>query len=188
MQMCHTYLLNFTQWIIYCPLVYILLIFKLFSLHKRFVATYESGSLRKFQEGRTDTIRSCSVATAAYCAAMLDSNMSTRDRAKLLRDAVWAHRKYTDDVHTRSWNLFNTWFTICTSAKFVWQVVNGLGIDRHLFGLKMIAKENSIDIPALFTDQTFHTGGHWVISTSQVHELSLYDQCHGNTTYAAMVT
>ena len=48
------------------------------------------------------------------------------------------------------------------------QVVKGQGIDRHMFGLKMIAKENGIALPELFTDETFHVAGHWKLSTSQV--------------------
>ena len=63
-------------------------------------ASYESGSLRKFKLGRTDTIRSASIASHAYCQAMCDSSVPVTEKAKLLREAIQSHRKYTDGVRT----------------------------------------------------------------------------------------
>jgi len=107
-------------------------------------ATYESGSLRRFQHGRTETIRSCSVASHAFTKAMDDDSMTDQERAELLRKAAQAHRKYTDEV------------------------VNGQAIDRHLLGLKLTALENGMDIPAIFMDQSFKENTHFRLSTSQV--------------------
>lgn len=106
--------------------------------------TYESGSLRKFQHGRTDTIRSCSSASLAYCQAMTSPKIPPRDQANLLRSALASHRSYTD------------------------QVINGEGIDRHLLGLKFIALENKIEVPELLRDEVHETTTYWKISTSQV--------------------
>ena len=67
-------------------------------LYQRGAATYESGSLRRFAEGRTDTIRSCSIESDAYCRAMLSDDVSQQERATLLRAAIAAHRQYSNAV------------------------------------------------------------------------------------------
>ena len=69
-----------------------------FRLYGHSTATYESGSLRRFLLGRTDTIRSCTSASHAYCQAMVNSDRSATEKVKLLQQAVAAHRKYTDEV------------------------------------------------------------------------------------------
>ena len=69
-------------------------------LYGKNTATYESGSLRRFQGGRTEVIRSCSVASDAYCRAMVEGNLSMETRGQLLRDAITAHRNYTAEVST----------------------------------------------------------------------------------------
>ncbi|KAK2145778.1 hypothetical protein LSH36_658g01036 [Paralvinella palmiformis] len=108
------------------------------------VATYESGSLRLFHRGRTDTIRSCTSASLEYCQTMVNPNSSISEKVQKLRDAVMAHRKYTDEV------------------------IKGQGIDRHFLGLKLIALENGIDLPKLLTDPVFESSCYWQLSTSQV--------------------
>lgn len=45
-------------------------------------ATYESASLRMFHLGRTDTIRSASVASLTFVKAMDDPNVTVRDRGQ----------------------------------------------------------------------------------------------------------
>lgn len=62
------------------------------------VPTYESGSLRRFHHGRTDTIRSCSQESAVFCRVALDEQVPASERARLLRLAVSAHSKYTEEV------------------------------------------------------------------------------------------
>lgn len=69
-------------------------------LYGKFVASYESGSLRRFQEGRTDNIRGNTREAAAYCRSMTDPSKSVEERGRLLRQAVKAHRAYTNDVST----------------------------------------------------------------------------------------
>ena len=68
------------------------------SMYKQPCATYESGSLRMFQLGRTDTIRSCSSASLAFCQAMNDKSVPDSKKVELLKQAVTAHRKYTSAV------------------------------------------------------------------------------------------
>ncbi|ELT93087.1 hypothetical protein CAPTEDRAFT_218819 [Capitella teleta] len=116
-----------------------------YQIHGHSTATYESGSLRKFRHGRTDTIRSCSIASHAFCQSMrADSGCSGAEKAQRLRAAVQAHRAYTD------------------------QVVNGQGIDRHLLGLKLIALENGVEVPQLLNHPLYQRSCNWQISTSQV--------------------
>lgn len=109
-------------------------------------ATYESASLRKFQHGRTDTIRSCTNASHEFAQAMISSELSENivEKRKLLLDAINAHRQYTQ-----------------------WAVSGG-GVDRHLLGLKLIAKEHGKNIPDLLMEPSVAGTSHWKLSTSQV--------------------
>ncbi|XP_067931343.1 carnitine O-acetyltransferase-like isoform X2 [Watersipora subatra] len=106
-------------------------------------ATYESASTRMFQLGRTDTIRSCTPASLAFCQTMHDSS-DRAVQAKAFVDAVHAHREYTAAA------------------------VAGQGIDRHLLGLKLIAIENGMNVPDLHMDPTYSKAFHFNLSTSQV--------------------
>lgn len=50
--------------------------------------------------------------------------------------------------------------------------MQGFGVDRHLLGLKLAAKELDIEVPKLFFDAGFVRSLHMRISTSQVFNLS----------------
>ena len=67
-------------------------------IHKRPCATYETASLRRFQLGRTDTIRSCSTDTLEFTQGMENPALPDAAKVALLRQAVKSHRKYTDEV------------------------------------------------------------------------------------------
>ena len=64
-------------------------------MHGCFAPAHETGTLRKFQHGRTDTIRATTMESNRYCYSMVDSRASEGDRAGRLREAIDAHRKYT---------------------------------------------------------------------------------------------
>ncbi|BFZ05970.1 hypothetical protein BsWGS_09009 [Bradybaena similaris] len=115
-----------------------------YRIYKQPCATYESGSLRRYHLGRTDTIRSCSTASVAFTKGMDDESLPHNRKVDLLKEAVKSHKKYTDDT------------------------VNGKGIDRHLLGLKLVALENNMNIPELFMDLAFKESTHFRLSTSQV--------------------
>lgn len=51
---------------------------------------------------------------------------------------------------------------------FTMQAVKGQGIDRHLLGLKLIALENNMKVPALHMDVAYSLSSHHNVSTSQV--------------------
>ncbi|KAJ8965293.1 hypothetical protein NQ314_004222 [Rhamnusium bicolor] len=115
-----------------------------YRLHKVPGAHYESAATRKYIHGRTETIRSCSIESIAFAKAMLDSGKSDAERVTALKNAIESHKKYSVEA------------------------VNGFGVDRHLFGLKLIALENGLEVPAIYKDLAFTRSTHMRLSTSQV--------------------
>eukprot|EP00117_Sycon_ciliatum_P031805 scpid51630/ scgid24814/ Carnitine O-acetyltransferase; Carnitine acetyltransferase len=106
--------------------------------------TYESGSIRRYSRGRTETIRSASVASDAFVRACAKTDDVSVEKAELLRQAVLAHSEYS------KWAVF------------------GQGFDRHLLGLRLIAKENGIPMPPVFEDPNYWESLNFRLSTSQV--------------------
>ncbi|CAF0956245.1 unnamed protein product [Adineta steineri] len=117
-----------------------------FRMHKKCGATYESGSLRRYHLGRTETIRSCTLEALKFAFAMSEQHHETSNAAKyhLFLNALQAQRQYTTDA------------------------INAKGIDRHLLGLKLIATENNIPKPALYDHVSYKRAMHFILSTSQV--------------------
>ncbi|KAM8715751.1 hypothetical protein ACLKA7_002747 [Drosophila subpalustris] len=115
-----------------------------YKMHKVPGAQYESAHLRIFENGRTETIRSCSNESLAFCKAMTEGKASVKEKAALLREAVVGHQKY---------------------ARLALQ---GLGVDRHLLGLKMMAQENGLPIPEFYSSPGYTKSMHFRVSTSQV--------------------
>jgi carnitine O-acetyltransferase len=107
-------------------------------------AAYESAGTRWFKYGRTDTIRSTTNAAHAFVKAMTNPDTQAEEKANLLVNAVIAHSNYTQEA------------------------ISGQAIDRHLLGLKLIASENGIETPALYTDVAYSRSQHFRLSTSQV--------------------
>ena len=115
-----------------------------YRIHESAPATYESASLRRFRLGRTDTIRSCSIASHTFAQAAASKNGSLSDLAELLRKAVVDHKQYTNDA------------------------IAGQAIDRHLLGLRLIAKKSGQEEPLIFKDSTYKKAMSFNLSTSQV--------------------
>ena len=105
--------------------------------------TYESAATRRFQQGRTETCRSVSDESVAFCNAMADPEISPEECVKKFRAALDAHVRYISDAS------------------------DGKGVDRHLFGLKKCLKEGE-EMPALFKDPAFGYSSTWYLSTSQL--------------------
>lgn len=82
---------------------------------------------------------------------MCDNSVSDPEKVKALKDAVTSHKNYAT------------------------MAMKGEGIDRHLLGLKLIAKENGLPVPELFADDGFVKSTHYRISTSQVRLMLLTD-------------
>ena len=69
-------------------------------MHGKCGATYESGSLRRYHLGRTETIRSCTLEAQKFARAMSERHHETSNESKykLFLDAMQAQRQYTTDV------------------------------------------------------------------------------------------
>lgn len=156
-----------------------------FPVHGETVATYETAQTRlvdalyfllctqrarhcrQFYRGRTECVRTASTEAKRWCVAMqlLDGMRGSQrapaddaaanaivgaepaalDAAQLLMAAVEAHNRQ------------------------MMQCTNGQGIDRHMFGLRILAAANGLDEPAVFADECFKRASTFKLSTSQVH-------------------
>ena len=105
--------------------------------------TYESAATRRFQQGRTETCRSVSDESVAFCNGMADPEVPPEECVKLFRAALDAHVKYVTDAS------------------------DGRGVDRHLFGLKKLLREGE-ELPTLYKDPAFAYSSTWFLSTSQL--------------------
>ncbi|SPC63476.1 probable carnitine O-acetyltransferase, mitochondrial precursor [Ustilago sp. UG-2017b] len=104
--------------------------------------TYESAQTRKFKWGRTETIRSASIESKAFCEAM-ESHSSDAERYEKFQAAVKQHLSYASAA------------------------ADGQGVDRHLFGLKKLLKEGE-KVPAIYEDPAYGLSLTWKLSTSQI--------------------
>ena len=112
-------------------------------------STYESVVTLRFYKGRTETGRTVSSDTVAFCKAMTDGGegggvSSAARKASLLRAAAKAHGR-----------------TVAAAA-------SGQGVDRHLFALRIAALEGGTEPPALLDDPLVARASGWQLSTSQV--------------------
>ncbi|KAF3480496.1 carnitine acetyl transferase [Arthroderma uncinatum] len=114
-----------------------------FKMYGKNRPTYESASTRKYKLGRTETTRSVSDNSVAFCKAQADPSVSREELVKLFRSAVAAHSKYTAEASV------------------------GKGVDRHLFGLKKLIRDGEA-VPSLFQDPAYAYSGSWFLSTSQL--------------------
>ena len=112
-------------------------------MHGRNRPTYESAATRRFQQGRTETCRSVSVQSVAWCDAMADPDASREESERRFRAALDAQTKYIADASA------------------------GKGVDRHLLGLKLCLKEGE-EMPAVYKDPAYGYSSSWFLSTSQL--------------------
>uniref|UniRef100_A0A673CQ38 Choline O-acetyltransferase n=1 Tax=Sphaeramia orbicularis TaxID=375764 RepID=A0A673CQ38_9TELE len=125
--------------------------------HGRPVSTYESASIRRFQEGRVDNIRSATPEALAFVKAMTDGKLSTSESEKMemLYNAITAQTKYTI------------------------LAITGMAIDNHLLGLRDIAHELKMEKPDLFKDEAYFISNQFILSTSQVPTTVEMFCCYG---------
>ncbi|XP_076172764.1 carnitine O-palmitoyltransferase whd isoform X2 [Ptiloglossa arizonensis] len=105
----------------------------------KFNLTYEASMTRLFREGRTETVRPCTIESTKWVNAMEDKEASVNHKYKLLIDAAKQHQRGYQDA-------------MC-----------GKGIDRHLFCLYVVSKYLEVDSP--FLKQVLSEP--WKLSTSQ---------------------
>lgn len=124
----------------YVQMVIQLAYFKMYGKNR---PTYESASVRKFQQGRTETTRTVSDESTAFCKAFADPNVTREEVVKLFRAALAQHTKYTLEAS------------------------DGRGVDRHLFGLKKLLQPGE-KLPSIYQDPAFTYSSSWYISSSQL--------------------
>ncbi|XP_034255804.1 carnitine O-palmitoyltransferase 1, liver isoform isoform X2 [Thrips palmi] len=105
----------------------------------KFSLTYEASMTRLYLEGRTETVRPCTIESAAWVKAMENKNSNTEERIALLQTACKVHHQGIQDA-------------MC-----------GKGIDRHLFCLYVVSKYLEVDSP--FLKEVLSEP--WRLSTSQ---------------------
>ncbi|XP_014215150.1 carnitine O-palmitoyltransferase 1, liver isoform isoform X2 [Copidosoma floridanum] len=105
----------------------------------KFCLTYEASMTRLYREGRTETVRPCTIESSAWVKAMENKSSTVEERYKLLKAAAVQHQKGYQDA-------------MC-----------GKGIDRHLFCLYVISKYLEVDSP--FLKEVLSEP--WKLSTSQ---------------------
>ncbi|NXP64737.1 CPT1A palmitoyltransferase, partial [Chloropsis cyanopogon] len=105
----------------------------------KFSLTYEASMTRLFREGRTETVRSCTVESCRFVQAMEDPTESRENTLKFFRLAANKHQ-----------HLYRLAMT-------------GAGIDRHLFCLYVVSKYLAVDSP--FLKEVLSEP--WRLSTSQ---------------------
>ncbi|XP_063187947.1 carnitine O-palmitoyltransferase 1, liver isoform isoform X2 [Chroicocephalus ridibundus] len=105
----------------------------------KFCLTYEASMTRLFREGRTETVRSCTVESCNFVRSMEDPTESSENKLKLFRLAATKHQ-----------HLYRLAMT-------------GAGIDRHLFCLYVVSKYLAVDSP--FLKEVLSEP--WRLSTSQ---------------------
>ncbi|MFH4976045.1 hypothetical protein AB6A40_002754 [Gnathostoma spinigerum] len=110
-----------------------------FRNQKKFALTYEASMTRLYREGRTETIRSCTLESCDFVRAMLDPEKTGEERLELLRIASEYHSKLTRES------------------------MIGKGVDRHLFALYVVKRYLEEDAPLL--DKIFPPT--YLLSTSQ---------------------
>ncbi|KAM6201358.1 peroxisomal carnitine O-octanoyltransferase isoform 2-T2 [Rhynchocyon petersi] len=118
-----------------------------YRLHGRPGCCYETAMTRYFYHGRTETMRPCTMEAVRWCQSMQDPSASLQERRQRMLQAFAKHNKLMKE---------------CSAGK---------GFDRHLLGLLLIAKEEKLPVPELFTDPLFSKsggGGNFVLSTSLV--------------------
>lgn len=126
----------------YCQMALQLAYYK---LHKTLAPTYETGTMRVYYHGRTETVRSCSIEVKEWIDAMTNTKATAAQKSKFFKDAA------------------NAQFRLMADAR------KGKGFDRHLFGLWCMAYENDIPIPEFYDDPLYQKsggGGNFVLSTS----------------------
>ncbi|XP_026798391.3 choline O-acetyltransferase [Pangasianodon hypophthalmus] len=131
--------------------------FAFYRCHGRPVPTYESASIRRFQQGRVENIRSSTAEALEFVKAMTDKKSSLMDAEKMekLCDAIKAQTNYTI------------------------LAITGMAIDNHLLGLREISKELNLEKPEIFTDETYIISNQFILSTSQVPTTVEMFCCYG---------
>lgn len=120
-----------------------------YRLHGKQVGTYEATQMRPFLHGRTETTRTVSKESSQFVKRMgkianfNDDTAAIDEKKALLQYAVNSH------------------------AKYIGNAGKGKGVDRHFFGMAMLADEKD-KMPDLYSDPLFIRSKTWRVSTSHL--------------------
>ncbi|KAJ2489525.1 Carnitine O-acetyltransferase mitochondrial [Coemansia sp. RSA 2050] len=114
-----------------------------YKLYGKSRATYEAAATRAFAHGRTETCRSVSSESVAFCEQFETTTASAEAKLSALQAAVKAHGTYAK---------------MCSEGK---------GVDRHLLGLRLSLRPGE-EKPKIFQDVAYTESSHWYLSTSQL--------------------
>ena len=121
----------------------------MYRLHGKQTGTYEATQMRPYLHGRTETTRSVSMESCAFVKCMglqptfEDCESSLKEKRLLLQKSTTSHVKY------------------------IGKAGSGKGVDRHLFGMSMLACGED-EMPALYSDPLFVRSKTWRVSTSHL--------------------
>jgi carnitine O-acetyltransferase len=79
----------------------------------------------------------------------MTSSDSKENKLTLLKKAIESHKTYMSDA------------------------VSGKAIDRHMLGLRVLAAEEKIQLPAFFSDPVYKASSTWRLSTSNITQNGL---------------
>ncbi|KAG7444677.1 acyltransferase ChoActase/COT/CPT [Guyanagaster necrorhizus] len=113
-----------------------------YKMRGQFTATYETALTRMFDKGRTETIRTLTRESRAFCLAMVDGRVTAESKRAALESAIKVHTRLTREAAT------------------------GKGIDRHLMGLRQMLCPELREHTPLFEDPLFGQSSCWKLCTS----------------------
>jgi len=132
---------------------------------------YESAQTRKFKLGRTEVIRSASQEAKDWITSMLDPHVAVRAVVRVqARATTWAdpYPSYFTTHLLQDSKRVELFRKACARhLTYAALAADGKGVDRHLFGLRMLLKEGETK-PEIFTDPAFAKTSHWEMSTSSL--------------------
>ncbi|XP_050455190.1 carnitine O-acetyltransferase-like [Cataglyphis hispanica] len=128
-----------------------------YNLQREPQAHYESAALRRFINARTECIRSTCTESVEFAKMLCyDSDCKTKAQKKeMMIKAINAHKEIAG------------------------QAAIGQGVDRHLFGLKMIAQSERMELPELYKDIGYTKSTCFNLTSSQVPYTSASFMCYG---------
>lgn len=113
-------------------------------LYKKPTPIYESSSTRFFKEGRTETGRSTSLESVAFCRAFDDDDVLYATKRDLFAKAVKSQSLWMRDA------------------------AMGKGIDRHMLGLRCMIQAEEMEKATMFTDPSYIDSMWFRLSTSNM--------------------
>lgn len=128
----------------------------------RFAPCYETATTRAFYNGRTETMRPCTVEVTNWVKAMLRSDvqvlpLTNQNSVSMLYHCsnVTSECYYLYIIFQADEKVKLLQIAAKKHDKLMKEAREGCGCDRYMFGLYCISEENQIPVPELFTDPSY---------------------------------